>query len=54
MKTTKEKISELLNSNKDNYSENIELCIELLAAKIDELDYTVGIIHEWKLEKEGI
>jgi len=53
MKTTKEKIQELLNSNKDCYTENIELCIKLLAEKLDNLSFEVKTIHELKIEKVG-
>jgi len=28
--------------------------IILLAKKIDELNYKLGVLHEWKLQKEGI
>lgn len=25
-----------------------------LTGKVNELNYTVGVLHEWKLQKEGI
>ena len=57
METLKQQIEEIYNYHPKDYR-NIEDrnrdAIKLIAARLDELSYEIGVIHEWKLEKEGI
>ena len=53
MKTIKDQITEIYEDIENSHLHDRK-AIELLAQKLDNLQDEVSLIHDWKLQKEGI